>query len=192
MIAIPVAPATSICGIWADDAGRIFTTVATPGGGREERIEVLRPFAWLNGTPADEVPTGLSLETLNGEGPFNRLVHAESLSIFNVFVRTEKAGISTDVIRPLESQYLLQQRQRLFRELSFSEVRRCQFDIEVASPGGGFPDARAEAPEMKRFLDASILVEACLAQSPKFAAAEALVKTVGAVTSAHAIPRLSM
>lgn len=40
---------------------------------------------------------------------------------------------------------------------------------------------------MKRFLDASILVEACLAQSPKFAAAEALVKTGGAVTSAHAL-----
>jgi predicted nucleic acid-binding protein len=40
---------------------------------------------------------------------------------------------------------------------------------------------------MKRFLDASILVEACLAQSPQFAAADALVKTNGAVTSAHAL-----
>jgi hypothetical protein len=40
---------------------------------------------------------------------------------------------------------------------------------------------------MKRFLDASILVEACLAQSPQFAAADALVKTTGAVTSAHAL-----
>jgi predicted nucleic acid-binding protein len=40
---------------------------------------------------------------------------------------------------------------------------------------------------MKRFFDASILVEACLAQSPKFAAADALLKTNGAVTSAHAL-----
>jgi predicted nucleic acid-binding protein len=40
---------------------------------------------------------------------------------------------------------------------------------------------------MKRFLDASILVEACLAQSPKFADADALVKMNGAVTSAHAL-----
>ncbi len=40
---------------------------------------------------------------------------------------------------------------------------------------------------MKRFLDASILVEACLAQSPKFADADALVRTTGAVTSAHAL-----
>lgn len=40
---------------------------------------------------------------------------------------------------------------------------------------------------MKRFLDASVLVEACLAQSPKFAAADALVRAPGAVTSAHAL-----
>lgn len=40
---------------------------------------------------------------------------------------------------------------------------------------------------MKRFLDASILVESCLAHSSKFAAADALVKTGGAVTSAHAL-----
>jgi len=40
---------------------------------------------------------------------------------------------------------------------------------------------------MRRFLDASILVEACLAQSPKFAAADALVKGSDMVTSAHAL-----
>ena len=40
---------------------------------------------------------------------------------------------------------------------------------------------------MKRFLDASVLVEACLSQSPKFTAADALVRTSGAITSAHAL-----
>jgi predicted nucleic acid-binding protein len=40
---------------------------------------------------------------------------------------------------------------------------------------------------MSRFLDTSILIEACLAQSPKFTAADALVKAGGAVTSAHAL-----
>ncbi len=40
---------------------------------------------------------------------------------------------------------------------------------------------------MKRFLDASVLIEACLSQSPKFAAADVLVKTSGAFTSAHAL-----
>ncbi|MBU6401019.1 MAG: PIN domain-containing protein [Verrucomicrobia bacterium] len=40
---------------------------------------------------------------------------------------------------------------------------------------------------MKRFLDSSILVEACLSQSPKFARADALVNEPDAVTSAHAL-----
>lgn len=40
---------------------------------------------------------------------------------------------------------------------------------------------------MKRFLDASVLVEACLSQSRDFARADALVKTTGSVTSAHAL-----
>lgn len=40
---------------------------------------------------------------------------------------------------------------------------------------------------MKRFLDASVLIEACLAQSRNFAAADALVKAEGSVTSAHAL-----
>lgn len=40
---------------------------------------------------------------------------------------------------------------------------------------------------MKRFLDSSVLVEACLQASPKFAAADALVNEAEAGTSAHAL-----
>jgi predicted nucleic acid-binding protein len=40
---------------------------------------------------------------------------------------------------------------------------------------------------MKQFLDTSVLVEACLSQSPKFAAADALVNSSEAFTSAHAL-----
>jgi predicted nucleic acid-binding protein len=40
---------------------------------------------------------------------------------------------------------------------------------------------------MSRFLDASVLVESCLAQSAKFAAADMLIKGGDAVTSAHAL-----
>jgi DNA polymerase, archaea type len=133
--------AGSLCGLWVDDAGRVFTTVSTADGGRIDRIETLRPFAWLNATPAVEALAGLTLEDLKGEGPFNRLVHAEDFKVFNAFVRSARDGIGVDVIRPIESQFLLQQRQRLYRDLTFGALRRCQFDIEVASPAGGFPDA---------------------------------------------------
>ncbi len=40
---------------------------------------------------------------------------------------------------------------------------------------------------MKRFLDTSVLVESCLSQSPKFAAADALVNGSEVFTSAHAL-----
>ncbi len=40
---------------------------------------------------------------------------------------------------------------------------------------------------MKRFLDTSVLVESCLSQSPKFAAADALVNQPDVCTSAHAL-----
>lgn len=40
---------------------------------------------------------------------------------------------------------------------------------------------------MKRYLDSSVLVEACLARSPHFAAADALVRSPDSVTSTHAL-----
>jgi predicted nucleic acid-binding protein len=40
---------------------------------------------------------------------------------------------------------------------------------------------------MKRFLDTSVLVESCLAQSPKFLRADTLVNERHSVTSAHAL-----
>ncbi len=138
--------AESLCGVWVDDAGRVHTTVATADGGRATREAVLRPFAWLGGVAADGAPpAGIAVEALNGEGPFARLAHAEEIGTFDAFVRSTREGVAVDVVRPLENQFLLQQRERLYRELTFSQVRRCQLDIEVASPGGGFPDAtRAE------------------------------------------------
>ena len=40
---------------------------------------------------------------------------------------------------------------------------------------------------MKCFLDSSVLIESCLSQSPKFAAADALVNAPDTFTSAHAL-----
>jgi DNA polymerase I len=137
--------AGSLCGIWVDDAGVVHTTIETADGGRAAGTQALRPFAWLNAVPEVGIPVGLTIEALKGEGPFNHLFHADSLAAFNGLVRGEKSGFSADVMRPLESQFLLQQRERMYREMTFGQLRRCQLDIEVASPDGGFPDAtRAE------------------------------------------------
>jgi DNA polymerase I len=134
--------AGSLCGVWVDDAGRVHTTVDTTDGGREDRVETLRPFAWLNDTPPEANLVGITLERLAGTGPYDRLVHGESREAFDQFLQSARGlAIGVDTIRPLESQYLLQQRQRLFRDLTFGHLRRLQLDIEVASADGTFPDA---------------------------------------------------
>jgi DNA polymerase elongation subunit (family B) len=131
----------SLCGVWVDETGRVRTSVATADGGREERIETFRPFAWLTDTPAEANLHGITLERLAGQAPFDRLVHAESLGRFDEFLKSIKGAGGADALRPLESQFLLQTRRRLFQEMSFGQLRRCQLDIETASADGSFSDA---------------------------------------------------
>jgi len=130
----------SLCGVWVDDSGVVHLSVATADGLRVTRTETLRPFAWLN-EQVSATTDGVAIEPLKGEGPFNRLAHAESLDAFDDFVKVAKETGGVDVVRPLESQFLLQKRQRLFRDLGFHELRRCQLDIETASSDGEFSDA---------------------------------------------------
>ncbi|MEI6464792.1 MAG: DNA polymerase domain-containing protein [Verrucomicrobiota bacterium] len=138
--------AGSLCGLWVDDTGRVHTTLALPDGGRIDRDGSLRPFAWLaRGAERVALPAGVTVEPLRGEGSFAHLAHAEDMTAYDAFAAAARAAGGFDAIRPFENQYLLQQRERLYRELTFPQLRRCQLDIEVASPAGGFPDAsRAE------------------------------------------------
>jgi DNA polymerase elongation subunit (family B) len=133
-------PAGPICGLFVDDDGRVHLSVATPAGGRVEAGEDLRPFAWLTA----EVPAaGITLERLTGAGEFNWLAHGENLEKFEVYRKSLRDGAAVDVLRPYESQWLLQRRARLFAEMHFSALRRCQLDIETAAgEAGGFSDAR--------------------------------------------------
>lgn len=130
----------SLCGVWVDDAGTVHLCSAEADGTRSVRTETLRPFAWLNG-PFVADTHGISIEPLQGEGPFNFLAHAESLEAFDTFSKLARDTIRVDAVRPLESQFLLQKRERLYRDLSFTQLRRCQLDIETASSDGDFSDA---------------------------------------------------
>lgn len=130
----------SLCGLWIDDAGRAHVSRATADGGRVESIEEFRPFAWT--AEAGEYP-GVKFEPLAGAGRFRWLAQADSLATFDDFFRAMREGGGVDVLRPYESQWLLQRRARLFGELHFAELRRCQLDIETAAAEpGGFSDAR--------------------------------------------------
>lgn len=131
----------SLCGVWVDAAGKVHTTRTQPDGGRATEVTTFKPFAWLSDTPAEPLLAGVRLEQLAGEGPFGRLAHAEELDVFDRFVKAARAAsLGVDVVRPLESQFLLQTRERLYREMTFAQLRRCQMDIETASADDGFCD----------------------------------------------------
>lgn len=129
-----------ICGLWIDDEGRAWVCAAQPDGRRSEREEPLRPFAWLSGTMAAE---GVAVEELKGEGLFRHLIHADSLARFEACLKGAPDGTQRDVLKPYESQWLIQRRARLYENLHFADLRRCQLDIETAAAeAGAFSDAR--------------------------------------------------
>ena len=130
----------TLCGLWVDDHGTTHTCHATADGGRREQSELFRPFAWLGAKVEHE---GITFEALKGEGAFPWLAQAESLPAFEVFFKAVRDGAAIDVVKPYESQWLLQRRARLYADLPFSQLRRCQLDIETgAAESGAFSDAR--------------------------------------------------
>ncbi|HEY0862587.1 MAG TPA: DNA polymerase domain-containing protein [Lacunisphaera sp.] len=132
--------ADTLVGLWIDDAGKVHGAYATPTGGREERTEDFKPFAWLGAETPHE---GITFERLQGEGMFNRLAHAGSLAAFEVFFKAVREGAAIDVLKPYESQWLLQKRARLYADMKFADLRRCQLDIETgAAEAGAFSDAK--------------------------------------------------
>jgi len=160
-----------LCGLWIDEAGRAHTARLNESAERITAIEPFRPFAWTQSAPSLALPVGIEIEPLKGEGTFQFLAHgvedssllrgavadrffaAESsagqsvLSTFQNFLKTareESGGFasSVDVLKPYENQFLLQHRERLFSDMRFSQVRRCQLDIETSSADGSFSDAR--------------------------------------------------
>jgi DNA polymerase, archaea type len=130
----------TLCGLWIDDAGRAHTCYARMDGSRDEQVEEFKPFAWL---ATETIHEGVQIERLKGEGVFNWLAHADSLGTFELFFKQVREGAMVDVLKPYESQWLLQRRQRLYAELPFQQLRRCQLDIETgAAEAGAFSDAR--------------------------------------------------
>ena len=133
----------SLCGLWIDDAGLAHVSRAGSDGSRAERVEPFRPFAWLKEAREGE---GVVVEKLSGDGAFNQLAHGETLEQFEAFLKAAPDGAGRDVLKPYESQWLLQRRARLYADMHLADLRRCQLDIETAcGEPGGFSDARNES-----------------------------------------------
>lgn len=139
MIEIRQENVGALCGVWVDGDGIVHLSTVTPDGGRAESRAALRPFAWL-GTPPADLPQGVTVEELKGEGTFRHLAHADTLDAYSAFLKTMKDSSALDVIRPLENQFLLQKRARLYEALMFTQLRRCQIAVRTAASGGNASD----------------------------------------------------
>jgi DNA polymerase elongation subunit (family B) len=95
-----------------------------------------QPFAWLGGQAMDHTHlAGVSIEVLKGEGVFRHLAHAQGAKPFETLLRQARDAGAVDAIRPLESEFLLQRKWRLFRDVPFHALRRCQLDLRWADDG---------------------------------------------------------
>jgi DNA polymerase, archaea type len=175
-------PKESLCGVWIAKTGEVYTCIARPDGTREQRLEVFTPFAWLASPPAGRTIEGLTLTQLDGSGAFPWLAHADSLDTYQALFEIMREQAPIDSVRPLESQFLLQRRERLFRELGFANLRRCQIDIECASSDGEFPDpAKPEDRVLAIGLRFGDRDRSCVLEEMTDAAEKALLERFNAV-----------
>jgi DNA polymerase I len=131
----------TLCGVWIDGDGAAHVSMATPDGGREEKVLPFRPFAWLGSVPADAPVTGVDFERLGGAAALGVIARAHSLEAFDALLGAARGTMAVDAVRPLESQFLMQHRARLYGDMGFAKLRRCQIDIETGSTDGGFSNA---------------------------------------------------
>ncbi len=135
----------SLAGLWIDSKGLAHIAWDRGSEGpREIETSDFKPFIWAmegKGRQAPEKST--HVETLSGEGAFNRLISFDDIAAYQDFIKEHRREGSIDWIPQLEHQYLMQSRSRLYGEMAFSGLRRMQLDIETAcSAPGGFSDAK--------------------------------------------------
>lgn len=130
----------SLCGVWIDDEGQAHVSRVAADGSREESTADFHPFAWLSPAAGSPSVAGVTVERLRGDGAFTGLALAENLAAYDGLQQLVPPE-ELDTVRPFESQYLLQNRVRLYADLTFGQLRRCQLDIETGSGDGDFSDA---------------------------------------------------
>ncbi|MBX7121019.1 MAG: DNA polymerase [Opitutaceae bacterium] len=132
----------TLCGLWIDGDGVAHLSLATEDGQRITRTATFQPFAWAGSQMLEGDSPDIKRTSLRGTAPYSVLVQAESLKAYEAWLsRAKSTSGLVDSLRPLESQFLLQNRQRLFSNLPFSGLRRCQMDIETGSENGTFSNA---------------------------------------------------
>lgn len=132
-----------ICGIYSDPfQSRIHLSIATENNQRKEITLPMEYFLWLKMNPDESLD---STEKLSGPGFFNGLASFQKLADFKDFVKSTQGQYLQYQIKPLENLWLLQNQKRLFENLPFQQLKRCQIDIETGcSVKNGFSHAHRQ------------------------------------------------
>lgn len=122
-----------LAGIFVDREGDVHGVRAAPDRSREKfSLDPLTPFAWATGLPA----TGkFDEERLTGGLPYQHRLLFDSVREWRDFTRSRNSGYAIEAPRPLEHQFLLEQRARLFTGLTFDDLRRAQIAVRVTGEG---------------------------------------------------------
>ena len=132
-----IEPEIKLCGLWVDSQGGVHLAHANGESARSVTThDGFRPFAW------SQAPI-THAEELDGESSLNYLTHFDNPDAFDASRKAAANAAEIEAPRPLEHQYLLQTGQRLFTDLPFEALRRCQLDIETdCSVEGGFSNPK--------------------------------------------------
>jgi len=136
-----------LCGVHIGQDGVVHLAVdAGPGQPRrEETLADFRPFVWRKGAPEPPAEPGGESLALAGQAPFDHVLFFNTLDAYRGYLKEHGRGGQVELLRPLESQFLLQARERMFAGMTFPEARRCQLDIETGCEvPGGFSNAERE------------------------------------------------
>ncbi len=134
-----------ICGIYIDNDLRTHLCLRD-GDARTEHVEEgFRPFLWSTDQP---VADGMEVTPLEGGMTFRYLLRFDNSKTYYSAVRDRT--LETEQMRPLEAQYLLHNRKRMFEGMLFGDLRRCQIKIEVTTEN--------EAPDPMNADDAVVVI----------------------------------
>ncbi len=125
-----------------NEEGHALLSLITEANGRENLSATFRPFFWAHTVP-DGAQDCATIEKLKGTNPLHWRIDFNKLEDYErVLSEARKAKLITEIVRPLEHQFLLNHSLRLFADMPFSSLKRCQLDIETGcSVEGGFSNS---------------------------------------------------
>ncbi|MFI3291534.1 MAG: DNA polymerase domain-containing protein [Opitutales bacterium] len=134
---------STICGIYVDSDSLVHITTLGENGERLSQSLKYNPFMWAVKAQNEDVEN-CEFKDLDGNADFalDSIIKFNDVKTYNEYLKGNKRNIFR--MRHLESQALLANSARLFKDMKFSELRRVQVDIETHSTEG-FPNPKNKA-----------------------------------------------